>query len=158
MIVSAMEVRLTAVDEAEYPQLVELWEASVRATHWFLRDEDREFYRERLPFYFGGVRLTAARGGRDGRIVAFLGTAGDGIEMLFVAPAEQGRGIGRQLVLYAVRELGCRRVEVNEQNEQAVGFYLRMGFRQTGREAVDGEGLPYPILRLEWSEGGGDGA
>ncbi|MDE5944454.1 MAG: GNAT family N-acetyltransferase, partial [Rikenella sp.] len=89
----------------------------------------------------------------DGRIVAFLGTADAGIEMLFVAPAERGRGIGRELVLHAVRTLGCRRVEVNEQNEQAVGFYLRMGFRQTGRTAVDGEGLPYPILRLEWSEG-----
>lgn len=149
-----MEVELTPVDEAEYPQLVAVWEASVRATHDFLRDSDREFYRERLPGYFGAVRLTAARELGSGRIVAFLGTAGDGIEMLFVAPDDRGRGLGRRLVEYAVRVLGCRRVEVNEQNGQAVGFYERMGFRQAGREAVDGEGLPYPILRYEWAERG----
>ncbi len=83
--------------------------------------------------YLRAVRLVAARDD-GGRIVAFLGTAGatGSIEMLFVAPEWRGRGIGARLVRYAVDELGCSRVEVNEQNTQAEGFYRRMGFIRRG--------------------------
>jgi len=57
--------------------------------------------------------------------------------MLFVAPKARGKGVGRQLVEYLVRERGIRRVDVNEQNTQAAGFYARLGFRVTGRDATD---------------------
>ncbi len=39
-------------------------------------------------------------------------------------------------------------VDVNEQNEQAVGFYAHTGFIVTGRSATDGEGRPYRLLHL----------
>ena len=68
--------------------------------------------------------------------------------MLFVHPEKRGRGIGKTLVRYAVGKLGCGRVDVNEQNGQAVGFYEKLGFRKTGRSPVDAEGRPYPILHL----------
>ena len=86
--------------------------------------------------------------------MAFLGTAGatGSIEMLFIAPEWRGRGIGARLVHYAVDELGCSRVEVNEQNTQAEGFYRRMGFVRRGRSDFDGEGKPYPILQLELAD------
>ena len=144
-----MEIELTLVEETEYPQLVEVWEDSVRATHDFLRPEDREFYRTRMPHYLRGVRLTAARAA-DGRIVAFLGTDEDRIEMLFVHSACRGCGVGKRLITHAIHALGCRCVEVNEQNEQAAGFYRRMGFVLVGRSARDGEGMPYPLLQLVW--------
>lgn len=146
-------MELTSVAEAEYPALIALWEASVRATHDFLSEADRLFYRERMPGYLRAVRLVAARDD-GGRIVAFLGMAGatGSIEMLFVAPEWRGRGIGARLVRYAVDELGCRRVEVNEQNTQAEGFYRRMGFVRRGRSDFDGEGKPYPILQLELAD------
>lgn len=142
-----MEVEITSASEAEYPELAEVWEASVRATHCFLESGDIEFYRSRLNGYLSAVRLTAARDSA-GRITAFLGTCDGNIEMLFVHPEYRGRGIGRRLVDYAVGELGCNRVEVNEQNGQAVGFYERMGFTRTGRSDFDSEGRPYPILHL----------
>ena len=44
---------------------------------------------------------------------------------------------------------GVRRVDVNEQNAQAAGFYARMGFRIVSRDALDPSGRPYPILHLE---------
>lgn len=143
-----MKVRITAVSEAEYQKLAEVWEASVRATHSFLKSGDIEFYRGRLTGYLSAVRLTAARDAAAGRIAAFLGTCDGNIEMLFVHPECRGRGIGRRLVDYAVGELGCNRVDVNEQNGQAVGFYERMGFVRIGRSDVDSEGRPYPILHL----------
>lgn len=52
--------------------------------------------------------------------------------MLFVAPGARGKGFGRQLVNYVTRHCGVRRVDVNEQNPQAAGFYERMGFRTAG--------------------------
>lgn len=119
----------------------------MRATHDFLAQEDLQFYKEHLPEYFSFVRLTAARD-ESGRIVAFMGTHGAGIEMLFVDPAYRGRGIGAQLLRYAIRELKCDRVDVNEQNGQAVGFYEHMRFRVTDRSACDTEGKPYPILHM----------
>lgn len=44
--------------------------------------------------------------------------------------------------------LGASEVDVNEQNEQAVGFYRRMGFEVAGRSAEDGMGLPFPLLHM----------
>ncbi len=141
-------MELTAVAEAEYEALIGLWEASVRATHDFLRPGDVEFYKRRMPEYLRAVQLVAAR--HEGRIVAFMGILGEEIGMLFVHPDFRGRGIGARLVRHAVGERGCRRVEVNEQNGQAVGFYEQMGFRRIARAEADAEGRPYPILRLIW--------
>ena len=70
------------------------------------------------------------------------------LEMLFIAPAERGKGVGRKLMQYAVREWGVREVCVNEQNPQAVGFYERMGFQADRRSALDGQGRPYPLLHM----------
>ena len=39
-----------------------------------------------------------------------------------------------------------------EQNAQAAGFYARLGFRVTGRDATDPSGRPYPILHLSLGE------
>lgn len=142
-----MELEITPVAQAEYPELSELWETSVRATHSFLKPEDVEFYKALVPGYFPAVRLTAARD-TAGRILAFLGTKDGNIEMLFVHPAYRGRGIGSRMLRHAVARLGCSRVDVNEQNEQAVGFYELMGFTVEGRSDTDAEGRPYPILHL----------
>lgn len=142
-------MELTTVETDEYVALIDLWEASVRATHDFLQPGDVEFYRRRMPEYLRAVRLVAVR--HEGRIAAFLGTLAGGIEMLFVHPDFRGCGMGARLVRHAVGKLGCRRVEVNEQNGQAVGFYGRMGFRIIGRAEVDAEGKPYPLLCLLWA-------
>lgn len=141
-------MKLTAITQSEYPALICLWEASVRATHDFLKPEDLQFYKERIPGYLPAVRLVAVRD-ESGRIVAFMGTHGESIEMLFVDPAFRGMGIGAQLVRYALSELCCNCVDVNEQNDQAVGFYERMGFRVDRRSACDAEGRPYPILHMK---------
>ena len=84
----------------------------------------------------------------EGAFTAFAGVAGERLEMLFVDPAEHGKGIGRELVRHVVRHCGVRWVDVNEQNTRAIGFYDRMGFRVIGRDALDPSGKPYPILHL----------
>jgi putative acetyltransferase len=37
-------------------------------------------------------------------------------------------------------------VDVNEQNEQAVGFYLKIGAEIIGSSELDGLGKPFPLL------------
>lgn len=132
----------------EGDRLVDLWEASARATHHFLSESDFTFLKPlvrpglvALPHLFGA--RTA-----DGEIVGFVGVDGDKMEALFVHPTWFRAGLGRLLAEYAVSELGARTVDVNEQNEQAVAFYLHLGFRAFGRSDLDGQGNPFPLLHL----------
>lgn len=43
----------------------------------------------------------------------------------------------------------ARKVDVNEQNPQARGFYEHMGFAAYARSPLDGAGLPFPIVHME---------
>lgn len=137
------------IETADYPRLVEIWESAVRHTHDFLAEEDVLYYKERLPSYFPHVALRGFE--QDGNLVGFIGVHEDNIEMLFVHDDYRGKGIGKRLVLHAMRELHVCKVDVNEQNAQAVGFYERMGFRTRAKSALDNEGKPYPILHMQIS-------
>lgn len=141
--------RVEHASPADFDEITAVWEASVRATHHFLKEEDILFFRPLIRNeYLYAVSLFCTRD-EQGRIVGFLGTSGDKVEMLFIDPACRGRGIGRVLLHYAVEELGLLKVDVNEQNERAVGFYRHYGFEVVGRSELDGTGKPYPILNME---------
>lgn len=136
------------VNQADYKELIEVWEASVRATHHFLTDEYIQYLKPLiLEKYFDAVSLFCVR--ENGKIIGFLGTSDDKIEMLFIDPTFRGKGVGKILTQYAINTLGLRKVDVNEQNDQAVGFYQKLGFIVVNRLAVDSLGKPYPILEME---------
>jgi putative acetyltransferase len=132
----------------DFPRLVEVWEASVRATHDFVAEEDILAYQRMVQAGLPYVKNLLGVRGPGQEAVGFMAVEGDKLEMLFVHPDWRGAGVGRRLVEYAVGELGVRAVDVNEQNEQAVGFYLKMGFEVAGSSALDGTGKPYPLLHL----------
>lgn len=81
--------------------------------------------------------------------MGFIGIAENHVEMLFIEPDLRGNGIGRALLDHARRSRDRLSVDVNEQNPEAVGFYLHYGFVQTGRSQLDGEGRPFPLLHLK---------
>jgi len=144
-----MTWQIDPVSESEYLEVVEVWEASVRATHDFLREEDIAYFKPLiLNEYLQAVHLRCVRDEHQ-RITGFLGVAAGKIEMLFIHPAARGKGIGKLLVDYAIKEFNVTMVDVNEQNTQAVGFYERMGFKTVSRTEVDTLGMPYPILQME---------
>ncbi|APC20435.1 GNAT family N-acetyltransferase [Pseudomonas protegens] len=133
---------------SDYPELTQVWEASVRATHDFLPDSYIELLRKLvLTRYLDAVMLICTRDARQ-RITGFAGVAAGKVEMLFIDPAHRGRGLGRQLLQYAVEHLNAQQLDVNEQNPQALGFYFKQGFEVVGRSEQDGMGQPYPLLHM----------
>ncbi|WP_060484467.1 GNAT family N-acetyltransferase [Pseudomonas sp. NBRC 111123] len=132
---------------SDYGELVQLWEDSVRATHHFLPDAYILLLREQvLRRYLDAVMLICCRDRQ--RICGFAGVANGYVHMLFVAPDYRGKGVGRRLLRYAIEELNAECLDVNEQNPQALGFYLHEGFEVVGRSETDGLGQPYPLLHM----------
>jgi putative acetyltransferase len=146
------EIRLqegvSAVGPDDFTRVVEMWEASVRATHEFVTEADIEVIRPLVRDGLPDVPHLLCVRERAGQVAGFIGVENGKVEMLFVHPAWRGQGIGRRLLNYAVTTLGASELDVNEQNPQAIGFYLRMGFEVVGRSAVDSIGKPYPLLQM----------
>ena len=132
------------IESTDYPRLVEIWESAVLHTHDFLKKEDFLYYKERVPSYFPLVALWGIE--QADNLVGFIGIAEDNIEMLFVDHLYRGKGIGKQLITYAINEWYVTRVDVNEQNTQALGFYEHLGFHMVAKSDLDNEGKPYPIF------------
>lgn len=136
------------VRESDFAEIVDVWEASVRATHHFIIEEDIRFYKSLITYkYLKQAGLLCWR--ENGRISGFLGINADYVDMLFIHPESRGKGIGKKLLLHAINELKARKVDVNEQNEQAIGFYEKFGFKTARRSELDGMGMPYPLLHME---------
>lgn len=141
-------MNIEIVEKADHFKLIEIWEASVRATHEFLAEDDLQALKPLiLEHYFDAVDLRCAKNSH-GEIQGFCGVHDGNIEMLFIAPEARGKGIGAMLAVHAIKQQGAARVDVNEQNEQALGFYQHIGFAVTGRSPVDGQGKPYPLLHM----------
>ena len=68
--------------------------------------------------------------------------------MLFIAFAERGKGLGKQLLERADFDEKIKQVTVNEQNPQAICFYEHMGFSVYKRTDLDEQGNPYPLLYM----------
>lgn len=137
---------LTSADR--HPQLLEMWEQSVRASHHFLNDEQILKIRQQIiqHGYFDQVQLFHVK--HQQQILGFIGIAGSKLEMLFIFPLAFRQGIGSQLLQHALT-LDETEVDVNEQNSDAITFYLKYGFEIISRSETDSEGNPYPILHLQ---------
>ena len=136
---------------ADFEELTNVWEASVRATHDFLPDSYIQLLRDLVKDqYLDAVMLICCKDPTSKRITGFAGVATGKVEMLFIHPDHRGQGIGKCLLMFAINELNAERLDVNEQNPQAIGFYLKQGFEVIGRCENDGLGQPYPLLHLRY--------
>lgn len=128
--------------------LTTVWEASVRATHHFLTEDDIQKFIPFVKMGLGGIETLAVASDGD-KPIAFMGIDAHKIEMLFVSPNYFGKSIGRQLVELGVSQHGVQYLDVNEQNQQAVGFYKHIGFDVFERTELDEQGNPFPILKMK---------
>jgi putative acetyltransferase len=127
-----------------------VWERSVRATHDFLTEDDivalRPLVEAALDDEALELWVLTAPGDQP---VGFMGLAGNDISALFMEPARRGQGGGSRLVAHAqALRGGDLTVDVNEQNQAAVGFYQALGFVVVGRSPLDDGGRPFPLLHM----------
>ena len=143
-------MRLYEVQDRSQPlldELLDIWEQSVRATHLFLSDAEVKAIQAYVPQALKSVEhLIVAETEKP---IGFMGVQNGRLEMLFLAPEERGKGIGKQLFQYGIKNYGIVELTVNEQNPQAVGFYEHMGFEMYKRTELDEEGDPYPLLYMK---------
>lgn len=148
----AIEFKIVSAAREDYVEIVDVWEASVRATHDFLTEDDIARLKPQvLNKFLDAVDLSCVKN-VAGDIVGFIGIQQERIEMLFIDPGYRGKSIGKFLTRYATEEVGAIKVDVNEQNVQAIGFYEHLGFDIIGRSPFDGQGKPFPLLHLKLPE------
>ncbi|HQW83014.1 MAG TPA: GNAT family N-acetyltransferase [Ferruginibacter sp.] len=141
---------LSKVTKEEYPAMLQLWEASVRATHHFLTNDNILELKNIIitQNVFDLVDVFVARNEQN-KIIGIMGLHEDQLAMLFVAPDFIGKGVGKMLIQYALAEHNIKKVEVNEQNPAAISFYEKFGFKEVSRTEMDAYGNPYPIIKME---------
>lgn len=132
--------------------LLDVWEKSVRATHFFLSDNEVKNIKKYVPQALNVIAHLLVAEDKAGKPIAFMGVENGSLEMLFIAPEERGRGLGKRLIHYGIENYGVERLAVNEQNPQAKGFYEHMGFQVYKRTDHDEQGNPYPLLYMSISQ------
>jgi putative acetyltransferase len=132
-------------------QLVKVWKESVEETHLFLSGMEISNIKKFIPQALTDISHLIIIENTNGIPVAFMGIDGQKLEMLFIAPQERRRGLGKKLIEYGIKEYSINELGVNEQNPQAKGFYEHMGFQVYKRTETDEQGMPYPILYMKLS-------
>jgi len=140
---------LKPLTEYHFSRLVDLWEASVRATHHFLTEQDIQFFKPLIRESYLSVLMLVGVTTPSGDLAGFIGIDGDKIEMLFIHPDYFSQGYGAMLINHAIVHMHATKVDVNEDNPGATAFYAKMGFKLVGRSPRDSAGKPFPILHME---------
>ncbi|WP_455684613.1 GNAT family N-acetyltransferase [Thomasclavelia sp.] len=130
-------------------QLIEVWEKSVRATHLFLSDKEINDIKKYVPQAINEIAHLIVLENESKYPVAFMGIEKQTLEMLFIAPDERGKGLGKRLMQYGIDNYSIKKLAVNEQNPLAKGFYEHMGFQVYKRTDYDEQGKPYPLLYMK---------
>ena len=130
-------------------QLINIWEQSVKATHLFLSSQEIKEIKKYVPQALSGIAHLVVAVNVSNAPVAFMGVEEERLEMLFIAPEEIGKGLGRKLIKYGIENFSVKEVMVNEQNPLAKGFYEHIGFQVYKRTDYDEQGNPYPLLYMK---------
>src|SRR4051812_44842078 len=129
-----ISIRTSTPEDSD--RAIEIWRASVNATHDFLSEEDRAAIDLEVCDFLPQTELWLAVD-ESQRSLGFMILDAPKVEGLFIDPAARGSGVGRALIAHASTFDPELTVDVNEQNPQAIGFYEHLGFIATGRSEVD---------------------
>lgn len=142
------DFKIEKYTDKDREQILNIWEKSVLATHDFLNPKDFEEIKQLVQtFNFNEFEVYCLK--QNDEIVGFIGLAERKIEMLFFLPEYIGKGLGRKLTDFAFSELKADKVDVNEQNTNAVKFYEKLGFKTYERTDKDDQGKEYSLLRMK---------
>jgi len=143
-----MQSIIKPYEEKYREQMISVWEKSVRSTHHFVSSEEVDRLKElvkQIDFYSYTVYCLLA----ESKVIGFVGVEDDVIESLFLDPAYIGQKLGTKLMDFALNELKADKVNVNEENADAIKFYSKFGFVTYERTEKDAYGNDYPILKMK---------
>ena len=103
-------------------------------------DEAKRFYTDKERFNNTYVY-------DDGAVKGFITVINGEVEKLFVEPILQGKGVGAQLLEYAIDRCGAESLWALEKNVRAIEFYSRHGFKHTGEKKLEEDTDEY-LLKL----------
>ena len=128
--------------------LTDIWYRASLVSHAFLPSDlietQKEIVAERyLPETENWVAWV------DGKPAGFIGLMESFISGLFVAPEQQGSGIGAALLTHAGSIRNTLFLEVYAANRRACSFYRRNGFSGVKRRETDNNGLAFPLIMMQ---------
>lgn len=85
---------------------------------------------------------------QSNQVLGFYSLHQDNLAALFVAPAHQGQGIGRQLLAHAISQRETLSLTVYKENQRSVAFYLANGFTIVNEQADPHTGHPEYSMTL----------
>ena len=129
-------------------RLLQIWEASVHATHHFLTEQDIQNIKQQGETVLYDIDILVVAFEEDIPI-GFMGIQKKKIEALFLSPDQIGKGWGRLLTDLAIQRYGAIYIDVNEQNTQAEAIYRHLGFETYQYDETDEQGNPFPILHMK---------
>jgi putative acetyltransferase len=145
--------RLRERVDADWPALLDLWVASWRATYPEIDFDARRDWlvRQITTLETKGATTLCLFTGEAGGLAGFviIDPATGWLDQICVGPDHIGSGYGEALMRAArARAPGVIRLDVNADNDRAVRFYERGGFRQIGRGANTLSGRA--TIMMEW--------
>ena len=142
-----METKIKKFEDKNKNDIISIWKQSVKATHFFLKTEDIEFYKSIVTSLdFNDIECYCLY--NELEMIGFLGKINEKLEMLFLLPNYIGKGYGKIMLEYAITKLRINEVDVNEQNTSAINFYKKFGFKIISKSETDAFGKHYPILTM----------
>lgn len=134
-------------DPRDIDFLVELWLQESLTAHPFI---DAEYWRanagEMKTKYLPMADTVVIE--EDGRVAGFVSMLDDYLAALFIDGRHQKKGLGKQLLDHVKRDRTAIRLQVYRQNERAVRFYEKQGFRIEA-ETID-EATSAEEYRMVW--------
>jgi putative acetyltransferase len=145
---TGMQSIIKPYEEQYREQMIAVWEKSVCATHHFVSSEELDKLKElvkQIDFHSFAVYCLLS----ESKVLGFVGVEDDVIESLFLDPEYMGQKLGTKLMNFALTELKADKVNVNEENLDAIKFYSKFGFVTYERTEKDAYGNDYPILKMK---------
>jgi len=136
----------------DFDQMADIWEDSVASTYDFLTMKEitglKKIIKEK---YFTNDEISYYVLVENDEIGCFTGIIGDKIEFLFADPSKFGFGLGKTMLMHALKNHGATKVDVHEANMHALSFYSKYGFEIKEKLNKNVFGKIYPIYHLKVS-------
>ena len=144
--------KVTANKKLIAEDLILIWEDAVRKTNSFLKEENIAKLRPLAKLAIKNMQTLLIAKEKNNTIMGFVAIENKKIEMLFVKPEFLGIGVGKALLLFAIKNYNAMWVDVSEQNIKALEFYKRMGFTVFCCSKANNTTNSFTIFHMKWEE------